>query len=383
MKNQRQSLELADILLSQADEFLSQHKICDIQHKAFKDIIACRTQRLGGHIQHCNNCGYAKNAYNSCRNRHCPKCQFVKKVQWIDKLSSNLPDVKYYHLVFTIPESLNKLFYINQKVAYNILFKAAGQALMQCAKNTKYLGAKAGAVGILHTWGQTLVYHPHIHMIVPAGGLSEDHTEWIPAHKKFFLPVKILSAVFRGIMAGLLQKAYSNKILKLPDDLEGFEQVTKLCYQKNWVVYCEKPFASPQNLISYLGNYTHRVAITNHRLVKHADGKVSFSYKDYKSAGQQKIMTIETNEFIRRFLQHVLPNGLSKIRYFGFLALRHLHENTATCCELLNKVAYLPEFVGLSGFEVFMRITKKDPHQCRQCNTGRLCTTLKIPKPPP
>jgi hypothetical protein len=382
MNNQRQKLELSDIFAERADSFLQHHRICEIQRKALKDITACRTKVLGGHQNRCNTCKHTQNAYNSCRNRHCPKCQFIKKVQWIDKLAANLPKVKYFHLVFTIPESLNSLFYLNQQAAYNILFKAAGKAMNSVAQNTKYLGAKTGAVGILHTWGQTLTYHPHIHMIVPAGGLSEDYTEWIPSHKKFLLPVKSLSMVYRGIMMDLLQKAYQAQTIRLPDKHESFEHLKQECYRKKWVVYCEKPFDTPKHLINYLGNYTHRVAITNHRLIKHEAGRVSFSYKDYKAGGKSKVLTLDTDEFIRRFLQHILPSGFSKIRYFGFLALRHLHQNTAICCELLSQSAYLPKYVGLSAFEVFMRITKKDPFRCPGCGTGRLIAMAQIPRSP-
>jgi hypothetical protein len=381
MENKRQQLELADILMAQAPSFLKGQKLCEVQKKAYHAIINCRTSKLGGHIQECNACKQTKNAYNSCRNRHCPKCQFIKKVKWVDKLSGNLPPVKYFHLVFTVPESLNKLFYLNQKEAYSILFKASGKALTQCAKNTKYLGANAGGVGILHTWGQSLVYHPHVHMIVPAGGLSEDATEWIPSHKKFFLSVKILSAVFRGIMTDMMKKSFEKGNLKLPDGIDDFEQIKHLCYKKKWVVYSEKPFASPKNLINYLGNYTHRVAISNKRLIKHQDGKVSFYYKDYKKAGIRRVMTLDEDEFTRRFMQHILPSGFSKIRYFGFLSLRNLQENIQQCCNILEEVIFLPELDGLNGYEVFRAVMNIDPLQCNRCKKGRMIVkqTIKAP----
>ena len=372
MENKRQQLELADIFTAQQTSYLKENKLCEVQNKAYQAIVSCRTQKLGGHLQECNSCKATRQAYNSCRNRHCPKCQFVKKAQWVDKLSGNLPPVKYFHLVFTIPESLNKLFYLNQREAYSILFKAAGKAISQCGKNTKYLGANTGAIGMLHTWGQTLTYHPHVHMIVPAGGLSEDSTEWIPSHEKFFLPVKVLSAVFRGIMVEMLQKSYAKEKLKLPDDVTDFEQIKTLCYKKKWVVYSEKPFSSPQNLINYLGNYTHRVAISNHRLIKQEDGKVSFSYKDYKNGGTRKVMTLDENEFIRRFMQHILPSGFSKIRYFGFLSLRLLQENIEQCIGLLDKLTFIPQLVGLNGYEVYRSLTKTDPLKCNKCKKGRM-----------
>ncbi len=308
MENKRQKIELADIFASQSETFLSSQKLVNVQKKAFKDILSCRTEKMGGHRRECDNCSHHEQAYNSCGNRHCPKCQFIRKAKWVDKLTGNLPPVKYFHLVFTVPESLNQLFYLNQQKAYHILFKSAGEALMQSAQNNQYLGAKAGAVAILHTWGQNLSYHPHIHMIVPAGGLSEDGSEWIPAHKKFLLPVKVLSGIFRGILFRNMEKAIEKGEIKLPDKIQDTEVLKKICYEKKWVVFAKKPFAKPENLINYLGNYTHRVAISNNRILKYENGKVIFGYEDYKNAGLRKVMTLDENEFIRRFLQHVLPS---------------------------------------------------------------------------
>lgn len=372
MTNQRQKLELSDIFRNQAEIFQASHQLHGVQQKAFQAIIDCRTATLGGHIQSCDNCTHTTQSYNSCRNRHCPKCQFIKKAKWVDKLAGNLPPVKYFHLVFTIPECLHKLFYINQQEAYGILFKAAGTTLLQCAGNTKYLGARAGAVAILHTWGQTLVYHPHIHMMVPAGGLSEDASEWIPSNVKYFLPVKILSAVFRGILCRLLEKAAIKGEIRLPDDKTNFQQIKDLCYKRQWVVYSEKPFSNPANLIQYLGNYTHRVAISNNRIIGQKDGKVSFNYKDNKAGGLCKVMTLDEKEFIRRFLQHVLPCGFSKIRYFGILSLRNLQSNINQCIALLDKETYLPILEGLTGYEVYRVITGKDPVCCPVCKTGKM-----------
>lgn len=301
---------------------------------------------------------------------------------WVDKLKGNLPAVKHFHLVFTIPDTLNKLFYINQRVAYNCLFKAAGKAIVQCGENNRYIGAKLGAVGVLHTWGQTLSYHPHVHMIVPSGGLTEDGFEWISSHKKFFLPVKILSAVFRGILVGLLEKEHKNRTLKLPNDINGFRQIKDLCYRKKWVVYSERPFASPENIIKYLGNYTHRVAISNHRLLEHKDGQVSFSYKNYRRAGLKSVMTISEKEFIRRFLQHILPSGFCKIRYFGFLALRFLKENLEKCHSIIKKEVFLPRLVGLNAYEVYREILGSDPLRCPNCKKGYLVVKKPIPRFP-
>ena len=372
MENKRQRIELADIFSNHAKDFLQNHKLCPEQLKAFNAIMQCRTTALGGHIDYCDSCGYTRQSYNSCRNRHCPKCQFVKKAQWVDKLAANLPPAKHFHVVFTIPVCLHKLFYINQDKAYSLLFKAAGKALMQCAANPAFLGAQVGAVAILHTWGQTLVYHPHIHMIVPAGGLSEDQMEWLPAGKKFFLPVKALSAVFRGILCRLLEQTVADSDIKLPDDAMNFKPIKDQCYQKQWVVYCEKPFSCADNLIQYLGNYTHRVAISNHRIMEHQNGKVSFCYKDYKAAGLRKIISLDTDEFIRRFLQHILPDGFYKIRYFGFMAMCNMKLKLQACFDLIEKSAFLPVLEGLTALEVWRSITGSDPLRCPKCKTGKM-----------
>ncbi len=378
MENKKQGIELSDIFRSHAKDFLQKHRLCQEQQKSFKSIMQCRTAELGGHIKYCDNCGYTIQSYNSCRDRHCPKCQFIKTTQWVDQLAGKLPPVKYFHIVFTIPDILHKLFYINQREAYSLLFKAAGKALMQCAKNPEYLGSQVGAVGILHTWGQTLVYHPHIHMIVPAGGLSEDQTEWITSGKKFFLPVKVLSAIFRGILCKLIEQCVVNGKMKLPDDFISFKSIKDKCYEKKWVVYCEKPFSCSDNLVKYLGNYTHRVAITNHRIQKHQNSKVSFYYKDYKSAGLKKSITLGADEFIRRFLQHILPTGFYKIRYFGFMAMCNTKSKLDQCFKLIDRTSFLPELKGLSAIEVWRNITGQDPLCCPKCKTGMMKTQIQV-----
>lgn len=378
MGNKRQKTEMADIFSEHAACYLEDAKLCPVQKKAYKAITQCRSASLGGHINNCDNCGYQEQAYNSCRNRNCPKCQFVRKAQWVDKLASNLPATKYFHLVFTVPHCLNKLFYINQKTAYSLLFKAAGQALIQCAKNPRYLGAKAGAVAILHTWGQNLSYHPHIHMIVPAGGLTEDGSEWIPSAPKFFLPVKVLSVVFRGILWKLLEKAYENDQLNLPDATD-LMQLKQQCYKTKWVVNSEKPFKCADNLINYLGNYTHRVAISNERILSHENGKVSFSYKDYRCGGLRKVMKLEAVEFIRRFMQHVLPEGFCKIRYFGFMSLSTLKQAREDCNYIIRKATYLPVLEGLNGLEVYRELTGNDPVKCPKCKKKSI-KSIPLPK---
>jgi len=372
MENKKQPIELADIFRVSGDNFLKTHNLCVDQLKAFYAIENCRTSALGGHMDRCDSCGYTKQSYNSCRNRHCPKCQFTKKLQWVDKLAANLPPVKHFHVVFTIPDCLNAVFYLNQGKAYSLLFKAAGQALMQCAANPKLIGAQAGAVGVLHTWGQTLVYHPHIHMIVPAGGLSEDQMEWVSSPKKFFLPVKLLSSVFRGILCRIIEQSIGKGEILLPDNTADFATLKSLCYQKNWVVYCQKPFAGPEGIIRYLGNYTHRVAISNHRIEAFENNKVTFSYKDYKTGAMQKSMTLDVNEFVRRFLQHILPSGFYKIRYFGILALCNMKSKLEICFNLIETKSYFSVLEGLNSFEVWRIISGKDPMCCPKCQKGKM-----------
>jgi len=377
--NRRHPVELADILMAHQDMF--RHTLCSCQWRAYRAITSCRTARLGGHIQTCDTCGHSAQSYNSCRNRHCPRCQYVKKVQWVDRLAANLPAAKLFHLVFTIPTCLHPLTYANQRKAYDLLFKAAGDSLRACAKTTHFQGASLGAVAILHTWGQTLTYHPHIHMIVPAGALSEDATEWVWAHKRYLLPVKSLSRLFRHTLCSLLEERLADHTLSLPQNHTSFDSIKEACYKTNWVVYCEKPFKGPDNLIGYLGNYTHRVAISNQRIIAHENGSVRFWYKDYKCAGIRKEIALDAREFIRRFMQHILPDGFRKIRYFGFLALRHIKVCGQQCSSLIGKDTFLSQLEGLSAFEVLWHITGKDPALCPVCHHGVMRATKTLPAP--
>ena len=372
MKNEKQTVELAGILEQYGQVFLEGHTLCPVQRKAFEDIMRCRSAELGGHLEACDHCGTIRPAYNSCRNRHCPKCQYIKQVQWVDKLKAKLPPTKYFHLVFTIPAQLHPVFYLNQSKAYHLLFKAAGQALRQAAANPKFLGAQTGAVAVLHTWGQTLNYHPHIHMIVPAGGLSEDSMEWIPSDKRFFLPVKALGNMFRGILCHMLEKAAETKNIKLPDNLSSFAQLKPLLYRKPWNVYAKKPLAGPERVIEYLGKYTHRVAISNHRLVDCDNGKVTFRCKDSQTGKFTRKVTLKADEFIRRFMQHILPSGFYKIRYFGIMALGHVREKIDLCLELLQKEGYFPLYEGLPAIDTFRMVTGKDPLFCPVCKKGKM-----------
>lgn len=363
--------EVADILHAYGSEFLKAHRLCPDQQKAYQAILHCRTAFMGGHLQQCDQCGHARPVYNSCRNRHCPKCNYIKQVQWVDKLKSILPATRYFHLVFTIPSELHSTFYINQRVCYDLLFKAAAATLKQVGDNPDFLGAETGAVAVLHTWGQTLTYHPHIHMIVPAGGLSSDRIEWVAAGKKFFLPVKVLSKIFRAILCRMIGEQTDAKMIKFPDGLSGFIELKRMLYQKNWNVFSKKAMGGANSVIRYLGEYTQRVAISNHRIIKLDKGVVTFRWKDYRKALKGKYMELKAGEFISRFFRHILPNGFYKIRYYGLLASVNSVKKSAVF-QLIGKTTYLSSLEGLNGLEVMRVVTGKDLSYCPVCKQGRM-----------
>ena len=362
---------MADILKKYGKQFKSKYNLCIEQHKVFKAITQCRTAAMGGHLMTCNQCNHRQVAFNSCRNRHCNKCQYTKQLIWVDKLKSSLPVCRYFHLVFTIPAQLHKLFYINQRACYRLLFKATAETLKKVAGNPEYLGAETGAVSVLHTWGQALTYHPHIHMLVPAGGLSPDGVEWINAGQNFFLPVKALSKVFRGIMWSAIQKAILNEQLKLPDDVCDMSILKQLLYAKNWNVYAKKPLAGPQAVVQYLGRYTHRVAISNSRLVKAEDGKVTFRWKNYRSGGKKGMLTLDAEEFIARFMMHILPCGFYKIRYYGILASAN-RQKRENCVVLIGRVPHISLLQGLTAKQVVKVVTGRDLEKCPACKAGTM-----------
>ena len=369
--NQRQPLDVARIFREYGGQFMDSHQLCPDQLKAFKAIQQCRTAAMGGHVEKCNQCHHQQVAYNSCRNRHCPKCQYLKQLLWVDKLKSNLPVCRYFHLVFTLPSALHKLFYLHQRICYNLLFQASAQTLRKVAQNPKFLGAETGAVAVLHTWGQALTYHPHIHMLIPAGGLSADGVEWIPAGKKFFLPVKALSKVFRGVMWDLLEKQLTSGNVRLPEDGIEMASLKKQLYEKNWNVYAKKSMTGPQSVVQYLGRYTHRVAISNNRIVDIAQGKVTFRWKDYRKGSRNRLLTLEAAEFMGRFMRHVLPSGFYKIRYYGLLAAVN-GDKKQQCIALLDKPPQVSLLEGLSIREVLKVVTGNDPEICPKCRKGKM-----------
>lgn len=305
-----------------------------------RSIESCRTEKLGGHVYVCDDCGCYKIAYNSCKNRNCPKCGNLKKEQWILDRKSELLPVQYFHTVFTVPHELNPLFLSNQELMYSLLFKAASQTLTELALNKKFLGAQIGITMVLHTWGQNLSYHPHVHRILPGGRLSPSGLTFVKSKKKFFLPVKILSKVFRAKLLQLAKEAFYANALKFAkccfewENEEYFLAELDNLYKNPWVVYCKKTFKEITNVIEYLSRYTHKTAIYNNRLVSVGDSRVTFKYRDYRDKNKKKLMTLDAMEFIRRFMQHVLPSGFQKIRYFGILSNRNRKTKLVICFKL-------------------------------------------------
>ena len=310
--------------------------------RTLRAIARCRTAALGGHVDGCARCGHQAISYNSCRNRHCPKCQANARYRWLDARRRELLPASYAHVVFTLPHELAPLALRNQKVIYGLLFRASAATLLEVARNPKRLGADIGFFSVLHTWNQKLEHHPHVHCVVPAGGLSPDHARWVSAGRGFFLPVRVLGRVFRGkFIAGLRRAFAQGKLgfygrIKELSDPKAFGDLLRQTYRHEWVVYSKKPFGGPDHVLRYLGAYTHRVAISNHRLIAFEDGKVTFRWPDSAHKNKKRRMTLPVNEFLRRFLLHLLPLGFVRIRHFGFLANRKRAELLPLCFALLG-----------------------------------------------
>lgn len=339
----RPALEVADILRAQGDHFLDRYRSSfDFQqHKAFRAIQRCRTAALGGHVDVCSQCGRQEISYNSCRNRSCPKCQSQARQRWLAARERELLPTDYFHVVFTVPHELNVLALDNPRLFYDLLFTASAQTLLEVAADPHHLGAEIGVISILHTWGQNLLLHPHIHCAIPAGGLSLDHRRWIRSREQFFLPVKVLSRVFRGKFLAGLKCLYRSKKLHCAGpsatlaDPQQFARLLRRLHRQDWVVYAKPAFGGPTQVLRYLGRYTHRVAISNHRLLAFDGEHVTFRWKDYARGGKQGQMKLRTCEFLRRFFLHVLPKAFVRIRHFGFLANRFRAARVSLCRQLL------------------------------------------------
>lgn len=370
-------LELAEIFRLHGESYRSGHSLSRPQLRAMRAIEVCRTATLGGHLYECEDCGKEKICYNSCRNRHCPKCQSLDRQRWLEERSTELLPVPYFHVVFTLPEELNALALINPRLIYTLLFDSASQALLEIAADPKHLGARIGVLAVLHTWGQTLQLHPHLHCIVPGGGLSPDRKRWIGSRPRFFLPVAVLSRLFRGKFLAFLKAAHQTGELKLPESLSApaaFKALLDELYGKPFVVYSKPPFGSPEKVLGYLARYTHRVAISNARLVRLAEGEVTFTYKDYSDADKVKEMSLSVEEFQRRFLLHILPERFVRIRYYGLLSTRTREEDLALCRQLLGmaKESAGETANAESWRELLSRLTGKDSTLCPHCERGHL-----------
>lgn len=338
----RPRLEVAEVLRQFAKDYLAKYGASPEQRRAIRDIQDCRTAVLGGHLEACDHCGHQRNAYNSCRNRHCPKCQGPARARWMQAREAELLPVPYFHVVFTLPEKLGLLALQNKTVVYDVLFRAVGETLLEVAANSKRLGARIGFLAVLHTWGQNLMHHPHVHCVVPAGGFSTDGKAWVPGREDFFLPVRVLSRVFRGKFIAFLKHAIGQGKLQYHGILaplanhEAMEQLLDQTVKTDWVVYAKRPFGGPGAVLKYLARYTHRVAISNRRLLRFENGQVTFSWKDYAHDNRKSTMTLDAVEFLRRFLLHVLPSSFVKIRYYGFMANRCRKANLDRCRALLG-----------------------------------------------
>jgi hypothetical protein len=363
--------ELADIFRSHGESYRRTHFLPASQRKVMRAVSVCRTQELGGHLKQCDTCGFEHPSYNSCRNRHCPKCQSLAKAKWLQKQTSELLPVGYFHLVFTLPHVLNGLILAHKKILFALLFKAVSETLLEFGQ--RRFGGTVGIIAVLHTWDQTLKDHFHLHCLVPAGALSLDHSRWIGARPNFLFPVTALSQVFRGKFLDLLQQAYERGKIPVANN------EIKTSRQKSWVVYAKKPFGSPQTVLDYLGRYTHRVALSNDRIVKVENGAVTLSYRDRKDGDRKKTIPLMAHEFIRRFLLHVLPDGFMRVRHFGFLANRSKKQALAQCRRLLKIDPPLPQNQKESAKDLLLRITGFDLNRCPTCHNGTMIVVAELP----
>ncbi len=379
-------LEVAEVFREHEAEYLVKHGASRAQRQVLRAVQNCRTAALGGHVEACDQCDHQRIAYNSCRNRHCPKCQGPACARWMQAREAELLPVPYFHVVFTLPSALGPLALQNPRVVYALLMQAAAQTLLEVAADSKHLGAEIGVLAVLHTWGQNLLHHPHVHCVVPAGGLAPGGDRWIACRKNFFLSVRVLSRVFRGKFVHGLKQAFARGELEFHGNLaelaapEAFERLLDQVVRHDWVVYAKRPFGGPSAVLKYLARYTHRVAISNRRLVRLAGGHVAFRWKDYAHGGRQRVMTLAATEFMRRFLLHVLPTGFVKIRHYGFLANRFRTAKRELCRQLLG----VPTDASASTCEAEPTCAAPstaapcEPERCPRCRQGRLRVVLQF-----
>jgi hypothetical protein len=373
----RPKLELADIFKRYLADYLKKHRISLWQKKVLYDIQVCRTAMCGGHIEVCDHCDYEQPAYNSCHNRHCPKCQGIARRRWVAARLQELLPVPYYHVVFTLPHRLNNIALYNKRLVYDMFYKSAAYTLLKFGRDPKWLGAQLGLIGVLHTWGKGLCYHIHWHFIIPGGGLTDDG-QWqeLPYDDKFLFPPKAMSKVVRARFIKLLRKAYNNGKINMPDSEEPLQSPAMFEYFLNdvasdkWVNYCKRPFGGRERVLKYIGRYTHRVAISNHRLINIKDGKIRFFVKNYKKGGATEPIALTADEFIRRFLMHILPRRFRKIRYAGFLAPAIRDEKLRLAKQSLqdSHCKARSEAINIHGVDLLL-----DPiEKCPRCHIGRM-----------
>ena len=381
---------MADVFRRFGPAFREQHgaSLSSAQRHAMTAIESCRTAALGGHVEQCGDCGHQRVSYNSCRDRNCPKCQGLARAQWLEHRQAELLEVPYFHVVFTVPAEIEAIAFQNQTVVYDILFRAASETLRTIAADPKHLGAEIGFLGVLHSWGQSLTHHPHLHFLLPGGGIAPDGESWIPCRPGFVLPVPVLSCMFRGLFLRALEKAFiagelnffsAHRHLHEP---AAFRRYLAPAWKVNWVVYAKRPFAGPAQVLDYVGRYTHRVAISNNRLVSMDGGQVSFQWKDYRDDNRQKTMTLPAEEFIRRFLIHVLPNGFHRIRYYGFLSNCHRARKLERCRELLRMAPVEPAAEPPADYrDRFEALTGQSLRECPHCHVGTMVVIDCIARP--
>jgi hypothetical protein len=386
----REGLEVADVFRHFGPAFRDQHgaSLSAARRRAMTAIESCRTAALGGHVERCDDCGHQRVSYNSCRNRNCPKCQSLARAQWLEDRQAELLDVPYFHVVFTVPDLIATIAFQNQTVVYDVLFRAASETLRTIAADPEHLGAEIGFLGVMHTWSQNLLHHPHIHFLVPGGGIAPDGESWIACRPGFFLPVQVLSRMFRGLFLRYLKQAFTAGELKFfaahrhLHEPAAFRRYLAPTWNVDWVVYAKRPFAGPAQVLDYVGRYTHRVAISNNRLVSMEDGKVSFRWKDYRDDSRQKTMTLGAGEFIRRFLIHVLPDGFHRIRYYGFLGNRHRAQKLARCRELIDMAPAGPAAEPPADYrDRFEALTGQSLRECPHCHIGTMVVIDCIARP--
>ena len=383
---QKSSVELADILRQHGDAYIAKHGVSSEQYKAIEAIRRCRTAEMGGHVAHCDHCGIDSIAYNSCRTRHCPKCQTVSKIKWLEKRVAELLPVQYFHVVFTLPHELNYLADYNASVIYNLLFKATWRTINTLGQDSKRLGGTMGMLGFLHTWGQNLSHHIHLHCMIPGGALCKvgTQTTWRGCKPDFLFPVKVMSKLFGKIFLSLLKEAYQTKKLIFKGGIaelsceEKFGTLMQLLSKKSWNVYAKKPFNGAKGGLEYLARYVNKIAISNERILSSDDSHVSFQWRDYSDENRKKVMKLEPSEFIRRFLKHVLPKGLMRVRCFGFLANPVKKHSIELILQLFNQPKKeTPK--NESTAALMQRVTGIDIELCKHCHVGRLKIIKSLP----